>query len=347
MDVAKLQIEADSRQIKTASKQLDNFTKSGERAEKSSNKLKTATGRLSDEMRKLGRIVGAIVTTLAIASVLHLADSYQALQTRIKTATAATGTYVETSKKILEISRQTGSELESTVSLFQGVARGARELGKTDQDILKLARTVQQLGVIGGSSAESISAGTRQLGQALASGVLRGDELNSILENLPELAARIAAGLGVGVGQLRAMGAAGKLTSEAVFDSLLKQIEEINKEFEKLPPTIDRAFNSLKVTAQAFVGEVDKSLGLTQGLAEEIKGISDSLYDLIKNPEGIREFVNLISQIASHIDEAAIAIVGFAAAATFGARLNAMSAAMFSLSRGSIALNAALLGATI
>jgi tape measure domain-containing protein len=110
----------------------------------------------------------------------------------------------------------------------------ADAIGATDEQVVQLTSNILKLGAIGGGSAQEIRSGVIQLGQALASGRLQGDELRSILENLPLVARAIADGLGVGVGKLREMGKAGELTAQTVFDALLSRTDEVNRKFETL-----------------------------------------------------------------------------------------------------------------
>ena len=98
----------------------------------------------------------------------------------------------------------------------------------------------------------------QQLGQALASGKLQGDELRSLLENMPVLAQALARELGVGIGQLREMGAAGQLTADRVFPALLAASEKINGEFDKMPPTMSRAAGILAESTADFGARLDK-----------------------------------------------------------------------------------------
>jgi tape measure domain-containing protein len=106
-----------------------------------------------------------------------------------------------------------------------------------------------------------------QLGQALASGRLQGDELRSVLENMPTLAEALARELGASVGELRKMGEAGKLTADVVMPALIRAGQSLNAEFEKMPPTMGRAFSILGEAMSRFAGDPDRALGLSQGIA--------------------------------------------------------------------------------
>lgn len=213
--------------------------------------------------------IGALAT-----SVLKASDAYRTLEGRIVQATKATGDSIAVTEQLIQISQRTGTELESNVSLFQSLARGAQELGKTNADVLKLSETIDQLGAIGGSSTEAMKNGITQFSQAMAGGVVRAEEFNSILENMPEVASRIAKGLGVSVGQLRQMVVNGKLLSKDVFEALLKQTDQIQKDFDSMPGSMARAGNTLTTAWNTFIGRLDTAFGITQNIAAVMNTIA-------------------------------------------------------------------------
>ena len=254
---------------------------------------------VSNSAKKLGGAIVAIISVEAIRRTIMLADHYRSLEQRLKTATKATGDYVRVSEEVFKISNENGTSLETNVALFQSLARVAPEIGATTTQILKLTKEVGQLGVIGGSSSEEMKYGLLQFTQGLASGVLHAEEMNSILENLPEVANRIAKGMGMTVGQFRQAVLNGKVLSSDVFDSLIKQAPEVAKEFESIPPTIDRSWNALQNSFMKFIGQVDQATGVTQGLATEIQKIADYLSGDFS--ESIDDVVEVFQEIGDYL----------------------------------------------
>jgi tape measure domain-containing protein len=241
---------------------------------------------------------GAAVVALGLAKrTLAIADAYAGLQTRIRTATKVSGDYLTVSRELLTLSVQNGTALETTVSLFQNLARTAPELQATNSQVLELTNLVQQLGVIGGSSQGQLQAGLMQFTQGLAGGVFRAEEFNSILENLPELASRLALGMGKTVGELRQAVIDGKVLSKDVFDALIKQAPEIAREFENIPPTIEGAMGSLGTAISARIGEINKQLGVTATLAEGIKAIAEGIA-----PDSVGEVQQRIGELVRQLD---------------------------------------------
>ena len=137
--------------------------------------------------------------------------------------------------------------------------------------------TINKLMVISGTSGASAAAALTQLGQAFASGTLRGEELNSVMEQAPALAKAIADGMGVTVGQLRAMGQEGKITAETVVQALKDQGAAVDEQFGKMAPTIGQAMDQAKNSFINYIGKVNEATGASGALASAIVGISESL----------------------------------------------------------------------
>ncbi|WP_203077309.1 tape measure protein [Falsiroseomonas ponticola] len=207
---------------------------------------------------------GTVAAGVAVARAGDLAtESLARLQAATGSVAAAEAAY----QGLYRLSQQTGVAVSESAGAFARFALAAREVGATNDQVLALVRTVQQAGIIAGASTSETTSTVMQLGQALASGKLQGDELRSILENMPTLAEALARQLGVGVGELRKMGEEGKLTADVVMPALLRAGERINAEFEKLPPTMGRSFSILGEAMTRFAADLDRALGLSQAIA--------------------------------------------------------------------------------
>lgn len=249
---------------------------------------KTSSGfeAMFTKIKGLAAGAAAALGLIGVGEVLRQADQYQQLESRIRSVTAVTGDFAKVNEELFSISQRNGVQFEATANTFQSLVRAGREFGATNDQVLKVTAAIQQLGVISGTSGESMKAAMLQFGQALASGRLQGDELRSIMENMPELASRLAEGLGVARGSLKALGAEGKLTSDVVFNALLKQTEEINAEFAKMPLSMERAFTAAQNSITRFLGEADQLTGITRIIARNIQSWSqwlDSATTRMKN----------------------------------------------------------------
>jgi tape measure domain-containing protein len=225
----------------------------------------SVTGRAGGAAAAIAAVaVGAAAAGSAIA---RAGDQATESLARLQAATGSFGAAEKVYQNLYALSQQTGVAISESANAFARFAIAAREIGATNDQVLALVRTVQQAGIIAGASTAETSATVMQLGQALASGRLQGDELRSVLENMPTLAEALAHELGASVGELRKMGEAGKLTADVVMPALIRAGQSLNAEFEKMPPTMGRAFSILGEAMSRFAGDLDRALGLSQGIA--------------------------------------------------------------------------------
>jgi tape measure domain-containing protein len=221
--------------------------------------------------------LSAYLTVATLVKGLKLADDFNSLQTRLSTATKATGDYNKVSEETYAISQRTGSALDDTVSTFQRLSIARAELGATNTEILTVTESIQQLGVLSGASAEAMKAGQLQFAQAMAAGVVRAEEMNSIIENMPAVAERIARGMNMTVGELRNAVVEGQVLSRDVFDSLLTQAPEISQAFESVPLNLERSTTKLGNSMGRFLSQLDQSISATSTLIGLIDKVSQSL----------------------------------------------------------------------
>lgn len=210
-----------------------------------------------------GSIVGNLVKDVAAT-----ADAYKNLAARVRIATGEGAAFDASFKGIAEVAARTNTNLEATGSLFVKLANAGKAIGVSNADALRLTESITQATQLSGASAESSAAAVTQLGQALASGTLRGDEFNSISENSTRITKALADGLGVTTGELRKMAEAGQLTSQVVIAALQGQATALKSEFESLPPTIGRAITNLSTAWTVYVGESSKA-GKASALAAQ------------------------------------------------------------------------------
>lgn len=172
---------------------------------------------------------------------------------------------------------QSRGSVESTVDLYTRLARSTQEMGVSQDRLLGVTTTVNQAIRISGVEASAAQAALVQLGQGLAAGALRGEELNSVMEQTPRLAQAIADGLGVTIGQLREMGKAGELTAGAVVGALESQALTVQREFGRMPVTVADAMQSVRNELFAAVAAMNDASGASGGLANLIMELANSL----------------------------------------------------------------------
>ena len=213
----------------------------------------------------------AAAVFLAGKEAIATADKIDILRDRVKDATRESGGFEKVWKEITATAIETGSSIENNVELFQRLSIAAEDLGASNLSILKLNNTVQKLGILSGASTSALAAGTTQLAQGLGNGVLRAEEFNSIIENIPAVANAIAKSLGKSTAELRNMVMAGQVTSKQVFDALLASADEVDARFSEIPPRLSRAWAGFLTAISLRVDELNNKLEATETAANNIE----------------------------------------------------------------------------
>lgn len=241
--------------------------------------------RLRDEAAQVGqvlsRIGGAIGIGLGVRELVEVADQYKNLQARLKLAVTSQEEFNRADAALFEIAQKNRAPLAETVTLYARLAPSVQALGRSQADVLAATDAIGQAVSLSGASSDAAAGALLQLGQAFASGQLRGEEFNSVIEQTPRLAQAIADGMGVPLGALRALAQEGKITSQAVLDALLKERTRLAEEYASLPDTVSGALTRLKNAFQRAFGERDASSGVTAGLAQAIQLVARHLELLI------------------------------------------------------------------
>lgn len=283
-----------STEIKKAKKQSDNLNNSRQgvfsrffaglqnsRLGTFVQQLSTSNDLLGMMQGTMGRLVGPLAAFAGISFSIH---SYIAMSDQLKTIEGQIKNVVKSGKETKRVeeeiyamagrSRQSYAE---SANLFTSVARNASELGKSTDDILKFTEDVSNAMLLGGGSAASQQAALVQLGQALGSGTLRGDELNSIMEQAPKLAETIAKGMGTTIGSLRKLGSEGKLTAKDVFDAVRKQSDSLKKDLGNMPWTVAQASSRIRDSVAQLFFAIENKFGFGDKMARVIATIADQV----------------------------------------------------------------------
>lgn len=253
-----------------ANKSLDSIGNSATNAAKKMDELQT----------NINRVAGAIAASLVVdwgKAFLVAADNMSQLNARIERLTGSAAAASQTMQSLMRISSSTGGSLQDTEKLWETLSTALRDTGATNGQILQLTETLQKIGRIGGSSSEEMANALRQFGQSISSGTVRAEEFNSILEQMPELARQIAAGMGVSIGQLRQLMLDGKLTAEDALNAIQKQTGSVNAEFEKLPRTLSQANTALTNSFLSMIDSVNQATGTSSGMVAVIDSLTAAL----------------------------------------------------------------------
>ncbi|HBY6139812.1 TPA: phage tail tape measure protein [Klebsiella pneumoniae] len=236
-----------------------------------------SAGRFEGALNKVGVAIAAAFTIDAAKKLIAIGDEMVTLQARIARLSPSIDVAKETLASLSAIAAQTGNSLSETERLWESLTTALKETGATNSQILGLTSTLQKIGTIGGSSTEEMANALRQFGQSISGGIVRAEEFNSILEQMPELARQIAAGMGISIGDLRKRMLEGKLTAQDALNAIQRQSQSVNEEFDKMPVSIDRAKNSLDVAFKNAINDLNQAIGLTTTLAGLMQSVADNL----------------------------------------------------------------------
>lgn len=255
------------RTAKALNSELQDITNNG-------NKATSQTNALGTSMQALAGYMAGVVT---VGAAINKIDAYTNLQNRLKLVTNSQQELNKAMNDTFGIAQRSYQTWDSVVQVYQRFSDNAKTLGINMEQTAKLTETVSKAVAVSGASTQAAEAALTQFGQALASGTLRGEELNSILEQTPALAKAIAQGMGITVGQLRAVAAEGKITGDVLVDALTKSADSVEQLFAKTDVTISQSIGLLSNELTKFIGEAGQSSGAANLLAGSIKLLSENL----------------------------------------------------------------------
>ena len=247
------------------------------RLEASVTRTERSIGSMERTMSSLGSIARGVMAALSVQQVAQYADAWVTVNNKLSNALRPNEQLAEVTQRVFDISQKTMSSLDATAALYGRLERATRSAGTSTEDLSRIVTTINQGLAVSGATAQEASSTMIQLSQALASGVLRGEEFNSISENGSRLAVALADSLGVTVGQLRGMAAQGQLTTDVVVKGLLSQGEQIAKEFANTAMTLGQAFEVASNNVTKFVGESTTIKSAYAGFNSTIVTLSENL----------------------------------------------------------------------
>jgi len=273
---SKLVITIDSRNAlrdaQAMRRELESIDKTGQFATKSMDQMSVA-------IRQLAGYTAGLVT---VSAAINKMDAYTGMQNRLKLVTESQEQLNQAMGDTFTIAQKSYQSWDSVIQVYQRFSDNSKTLNIDMAKTAELTETVSKAVAISGASTQAAEAALTQFGQALASGTLRGEELNAILEQTPALAKAIAQGMGITVGQLRSVAAEGKITGEVLVDALTKSKGSVDKLFAKTDVTIGQSLQLLSNEVTKFTGEAGKASGAASTLADGIRFLSNNL-DSIAN----------------------------------------------------------------
>lgn len=255
---------------------------------------------------KLGTAMAALGIGFGASELASVADEFSNIASRVSIAVGETGNFEGAMEGVKNVALATNSNLTATTMLFTKINDAGKELGLTQQQSLDLTETINKAMQLGGGAAASNEAAIVQLTQSLASGVLRGDEFNSIMEQAPGISKALAASLGVTTGELRTMAGEGKLSSQTVISALQEQSATIQSEYDKLPVTVSQALQNIQTQWMVLIGEFNQDSGATSKVVEWLGVLEDNMALLDTVLADVGEGVTWIGDQLSGVDTGTI-----------------------------------------
>lgn len=338
-------VTADTAALMTAGRSVDSINKG---MQTGFDKTDASVSSLTGSFGRLSAVATSLMAVLSSNEILKYSDAWTNLNNKLVNSVSVNEQLVDVTTRVFNISQDTRTSIDATATLYGRLERSTRKYNLSAEQLISLTTTINKGLVVSGATTEEAASTMTQLSQALASGALRGEEFNSLTENGSRLAIALADSLGVDIGQLRSMAAAGELTTKVVVDGLLKQGVAIGDEFSKTTRTIGQSFTVATNNITKFVGESSTVQSTVAGIGSAVVAVSENL-DALTNV-----FIALTAVmgsrfagalVASTMEMAKNAIASAAQAKSFAATAQAAEIAATSATRKAVADKEAALSA--
>ncbi|WP_154825870.1 phage tail tape measure protein, partial [Enterobacter hormaechei] len=239
--------------------------------------LADLTGQLNSAKASAVGLAGAFAGAYATGHLISLADEWSSVNARLKQASKSSDDFKESQRALMDISQRTGTAFSDNASLFARSAASMREYGYSSEEVLKVTEAISTGLKLSGASTSEASSVITQFSQALAQGVLRGEEFNSVNENGDRVIRALASGMGVARKDLKAMADQGQLTADKVVPALTSQLGTLRDEYSAMPQTVASATTKIENAFMAWVGGANEATGATSALTGALNSISDNI----------------------------------------------------------------------
>ncbi|EHN8122028.1 phage tail tape measure protein [Shigella dysenteriae] len=290
----------------------------GRQSAAASREMRRALAEVTDQINTAKssalNMAGAFAGAFATGHLISLADEWNSVNARLKQASQSSDDFQASQRELMAISQRTGTAFSDNASLFARSAASMREYGYSSEEVLKVTEAISTgLKLSGASTAEASSVIT-QFSQALAQGVLRGEEFNSVNENGDRVIRALAAGMGVARKDLKAMADNGKLTADKVVPALISQLGALRDEYAAMPDTVSSSATKVENAFMAWVGGANEASGVTKTLSGMLNGIAGNI-DTVATAAGALVAVGVARYFGNMASSAGSATAGLITAA--------------------------------
>ncbi|MDT9748916.1 phage tail tape measure protein [Klebsiella variicola] len=298
-----------------------------------------ALSELTDGFASAGRAATAAAAAFATGKLVQIADQWNSVNARLKQASVSSNDFTLSQTRLMAISQSTGTAFTDNANLFSRAAASMREFGYSSDEVLKITEAISTGLKLSGASTEESSSVITQFSQALAQGVLRGEEFNAVNEAGDRVIRALAAGMGVARKDLKAMADQGQLTIDKVVPALISQLGVLQGEFSSLPPTVSGSMQKVTNSFMAWVGGVNQATGATDALSGGLDGLAGTLDSLTSS--AVSGALSDVADNMSLITTAAGGLVGIGLARYLGGIVTSASSAtgaLISAAKSEVAL---------
>lgn len=212
----------------------------------------------------------------AVKQVIDLGDAYTTLQNKLQNVTTSQAQVNLLTNELFELANRTRSGVDETATAFVRFDRALTQMGKSQEDTLRLTETVNKALIVSGATTTEASSALLQLSQGFNAGKLQGDEFRAVAENMPIVLDAVAKAVGKPINEIKNIASEGKITSEVLFNAFKLIENQVDSTFAKTIPTAAQSMTVLKNSVTQYLGEANKAAGFTQGLAEIILAVADA-----------------------------------------------------------------------
>jgi len=271
-DLVNLGFKADTRGLSVAQRELDKTANAGARTDSKMTTLEKTLG-------AVGGAIAALGVTAAASKIIQYADSWSNLNTQLRQVTESEKDLISVREQLLQVSRDTRIELGTTVGLYAEMTRGTSEMNISSEKMVSITKTLNNLFLAGGKPLSEMTGAIRQLNQGFASGVLRGDEFNSVAEGAPKILDAMSAKLNMTRGELREFAATGGITAQVMVEALT----DYERTAQKLADTVKLTFEQNLGLATTNITEF---VGSSNSLTDAVDILGSSIVDFTENLDG-------------------------------------------------------------
>ncbi len=255
-------------------------------------------------------LAGAWLSVGSAIKAIGSSDTFISVNARLLNATRSAEEYGIAQREVAAIARETRSDWAATIDLYSRLSRATQDLDVKQSDLLLVTKALNQASIVSGATTIEQTNAMIQLGQGLASGTLRGDELRSVLEQVPRVARMISDGMGIAFGDLRKLAEDGKITTEEIVRAIVKESATVQAEFNRMPPTVSQAIGQIRNEFTKLIGDQATASGGANALASALLDVADNVKEI---PRWLPEIAFGLAAVSTQFVYGKVAAAGFAA----------------------------------